>query len=104
MAKNTTWLGLPCRRMKPTEAHRPAIWENMLGTVYARNAAGEVRYCDYRYEEAFAFAGVRAEGADLRVYRYPYREYAGPGVPASPRLGALVLYVRVAKNPVKATG
>lgn len=53
-------------RKPPTNKHRPAIWECMLGTVYAQNDAGEVKYFDYRWDEARAFAGV-APDRDPRV-------------------------------------
>lgn len=29
------------RKARPTQAHRPALWEAMLGTVYAMNADRE---------------------------------------------------------------
>jgi hypothetical protein len=57
------------RRTKPTKLHRPAVWENMLGTVYAKSPAGEVRYFDYDWDGAVAFAGVKAEGTDPRTWR-----------------------------------
>jgi len=53
-------------RRPPTLKHRPAIWECMLGTVYAQNDAGEVQYFDYRWDDARAFAGVTPE-RDPRV-------------------------------------
>ncbi len=59
------------RKMAPTKQHRAAIWENMLGTVYAMNKAGETRYFDYDYAAAVAFVGPVQ---DVRVARYrPYR-------------------------------
>lgn len=54
------------RQMKPTRHHRPGLWENMLGTVYAQNRAGEVRYFDYDWAEAIAFIGPVE---DIRAYR-----------------------------------
>jgi hypothetical protein len=54
--------------MKPTKRHRPAIWECMLGTVYAMNDAGEIQYFDYKWEEAKQFAGIDTS-RDLRVYK-----------------------------------
>lgn len=53
-------------RRPPTNKHRPAIWECMLGTVYAMDDQGEVRYFDYRWDEARAFAGVSPD-RDPRV-------------------------------------
>lgn len=55
-------------RRPPTLKHRPAIWECMLGTVYAQNDAGEVQYFDYRWDDAKAFAGVTPD-RDPRVAR-----------------------------------
>jgi len=54
------------RRMRPTQQHRPALWENMLGTVYAADAQRDVRYCDYRYNEAVAHVGAHR---DVRCWR-----------------------------------
>lgn len=62
------FLGTNCRKMKPTKQHRPAVWEAILGTVYAQNDEGKVRYFDYDWEAALRFAGV-SEDRDPRVYR-----------------------------------
>jgi hypothetical protein len=75
--------------MRPTQHHRPGLWENMLGTVYAMNDAGEVRYFDYDYEAARAFAGADEADRDPRQARAA-RSYSGTG----PRKGQHVLYVR----------
>lgn len=59
------------RRLQPTKAHRAAVWENMLGTIYAANPVGEVRYFDYDYAAAIAFVG---KVTDVRVARFhPYK-------------------------------
>lgn len=58
------------RKMKPTKAHRPALWSGILGTVYAMNDDGEVRYFDYDREGAKAFAGV-TDDRDPRLARKP---------------------------------
>jgi hypothetical protein len=76
------------RKAKPTLKHRPAIWECMLGTVYARNADGETRYFDYRWEEAAQFAGLDFD-ADNRVWRNDRRGYTSDG----PAYRQFVLYV-----------
>lgn len=68
--------GAPAKRSL-TKRHRPLVWENMLGTVYARNAEGETKYFDYDYEAAHAFAGT-ASCADLRVARANHSTYEGP--------------------------
>jgi hypothetical protein len=76
------------RRMRPTKAHRMALWENMLGTVYARNAEGVVEYFDYDYAAALRHIGPHS---DVRVWKngYPYS-----GDYQMPRRGQLVWYVR----------
>jgi hypothetical protein len=56
------------RKAKPTKQHRPVIWENMLGTVYAASPEGEVRYFDYRWDDAREFAGI-TDASDLRLAR-----------------------------------
>lgn len=53
-----------------TKLHQPLIWEMMLGTVYARCPAEYVRYFDYKYEEAHAFACVD-QFYDLRICKNP---------------------------------
>ena len=57
------------RRMRPTQRHRPALWENMLGTVYAMNDAKEVRYFDYDYAAAREYCGADEDGRDPRWHR-----------------------------------
>jgi len=76
------------RKMKPTLKHRPAIWECMLGTVYAMNDEGEVKYFDYKWDDAVEFAGV-TEDRDPRVFRC-LRVYAAAN---QPRPKQYVLYV-----------
>lgn len=79
------------RRMKPTLKHRAAIWECLLATVYARNAAGEVRYFDYDWDAAREFAGVALEGSDPRVWRSDRAYSAGD---YTIRKGQPVLYLK----------
>jgi hypothetical protein len=54
------------RQMKPTLKHRAAVWNGILGTMYAMSPEGVIRYFDYAWDEAVAFAQL---GEDLRVYR-----------------------------------
>lgn len=75
------------RTMKPTQQHRPAIWENMLGTVYAQSPQGEVRYFDYDWPGAREFAQVDQPGADPRLARATASRSRGP------RRGQQVLWV-----------
>lgn len=55
-----------------TREHDALVWENMLGTVYASDGK-EVRYFDYDWDAARAYAGVEA-CTDLRRCRAP-RDY-----------------------------
>lgn len=87
------YLGVPCRKMPPTLKHRPAIWECMLGTVYAMNEARESKYFDYDHDAARKWAGV-ADKTDIRVYRNrePWRWSDGESA-GDPQVGRLVLWV-----------
>lgn len=58
LGSNTRWLGVKALKANRTDQHRPAIWENMLGTVYALSPERECKYFDYDYKAALAFAGV----------------------------------------------
>lgn len=78
------------RKMKPTQKHRIAIWECMLGTVFARNAEGEVKYFDYDWDGAREFAGVTAE-ADPRVFRNQFAVRVGNETVSK---GRMVLYLK----------
>jgi len=77
-SKNKNIFGLvnvPLR--KPTSRHRPAIWENMLGTVNSMNSEGRVKYFDYKYKEAKRWADIDND-SDIRAWKfneslYPYR-------------------------------
>jgi hypothetical protein len=71
-----TWLGVEAAKKPPTSRHRTAVWECLLGTVYARNDAGEVKYFDYDYPAAMAFAGVTPERMP-RVAKAPYNTLTG---------------------------
>ncbi len=79
------------RAMKPTLKHRIAMWECMLGTVYASDGR-TVKYFDYRWEEAREFAGMDREGADPRVWPNP-RPVSVGGQPG-PRRGQRTVYIR----------
>lgn len=73
------------RKAVPTKRHKPVIWECILGTVYAANPAGEVKYFDYDWDGAREWAAITPD-SDLRVAKMPrdrrYRYYgdAGPSV------------------------
>jgi len=58
-----------------TQKHTPLLWENMLGTVYARRFQEEAVYFDYDWEAAHAHIGLD-NYTDLRVCKVKY-EYQG---------------------------
>lgn len=91
--KNTRYLGVPCRSMPPTLKHRPAVWENMLGTVYAMNDAGQTEYFDYDHDAAKAFAGVESGERDLRLARAKVN-MNGMYSHQLPSKGKLVLWIK----------
>lgn len=67
------------RLMKPTLKHRPVLKFGILGTVYGISPAGEVKYFDYDWNAALAFAGVTGDPAqDLRLSTAP-KPYLLPG-------------------------
>lgn len=74
------------KHTRVTVAHQPLVWENMLGTVYARNPQGKTEYFDYDYDAAHEFAGVQ-NAKDLRVVRHNGRTGMD-----EPRKKQLVLY------------
>jgi len=89
-----TYLDLEVRKMKPTKKHRAAIWECALGTVFAVNPKGEIRYFDYDWDKAKEFAEL---GDDLRIYRFPggYRVGHGNNPEGyTPHKGQTVLYTK----------
>lgn len=78
------------RRRRPTLRHRPAVWENLLGTVYARSPEGEVRYFNFDWDGAREFAGITDDADhDLRLYRAPTSSTTD-----HIRKGQLVLYAK----------
>lgn len=78
--------------MKPTKQHRMAIWECMLGTVYAMNDAGQIAYFDYKWEDAKKFAGIDAS-RDLRAFKYTETRSSWCRYEL-PRRGRVVLWIR----------
>lgn len=75
-----------------TQKHKPIVWENMLGTVYSRNAEKQVKYHDYNYEAAHAHARTH-EFSDLRVAKskHDYR-MGNNSMPEGPRKGRYALW------------
>jgi len=87
------WLGLDVSFKPPTKNHRLAIWEMMLGTVYAMNEARKIKYFDYDYEAAIEYSGARTK-KDLRRSRVTsaLRFRLGQNR-ALPSVGKMVLWV-----------
>jgi hypothetical protein len=77
------------KKAAPTKRHRPALWENMLGTVYARNAAGKVEYFDYDWQRAIEFIGPYSDVRVSRIKRGGYYDLSGTELPS----GKLVWFV-----------
>ena len=88
--KTRTYLGVSARWMKPMLRHRPALYENMLGTVWAVSPAGEHRYFGYNHAAAKEWAQVDA-GADPRLFRSASRT-------AHISRGQVVLYLAPTTN------
>ncbi len=76
------------KKAKPTNAHRPALWENMLGTVYAANRDGVAKYFDYNWKDALEHVGAHHDVRVSRVTR-GYYDLNGLEIP----VGKLVWFV-----------
>lgn len=97
MSNTANYIGVECRKMKPTKKHRPAIWENLLGTVMAMNDLGETHYFDYDWDAAIEHAGVNDDTArDPRLFRKKERiSYSnGAHTLSDPQMGKLVLWIK----------
>ncbi len=98
--KACSYVGVSGRKMRPTQKHRPALWENMLGTLYAMNVEGECKYFDYDHDAAIEFAGVdtKNETGDNRLFRvnkdFRYSYVRSGDTYANPRQGKLVLWTK----------
>lgn len=101
-AQMGSYLGIKALKAPPLKNYRPAIWENMLGTVYAMNDAEKIKYFDHDHKAAMAYAGIGPDSAP-RLYRIdrhaagrPHGEYSygGEDSYASPRHGKLVLFIK----------
>lgn len=79
-----------------TKSHVPLVWENMLGTVYARNPeTSHIKYFDYDYDAAHEYAQVH-KATDLRVSKapasYSWGGYAHDNDHEGPAKGKLALW------------
>lgn len=61
-----------------TKKHKPLVWENMLGTVYARSPKGKAEYFDYDYDAARKHAQVDNH-TDLRNCKYDRNKHGNLG-------------------------
>ena len=99
MTKTRRFLGIEARYMPPTQKHRPAVWGNMLGTVYAMNDARQSKYFDYEHDAALEFSGAEEDGRDVRLY--PVKTactWHNGRHGSSPRKNQLVLWVKEIDN------
>jgi hypothetical protein len=89
-----TFLGVQVQHKPRTKNHRPAIWENMLGTVYAMNDQFQTKYFHYDFEGAKEWAGV-ANKNDIRLARYrePFVNWTGLGPDTNPAENRLCVWV-----------
>ena len=89
-----TFAGIAAPLKPPTQRHRPAVWECLLGTVYAMNSEGEIRYFDFDYAAAKAHAGVTPD-SDPRLAKVKERVRYGNGADSSkePRQGQTALWI-----------
>jgi hypothetical protein len=89
-----TFLSIPVQNKQRTKNHRPAIWENMLGTVYAMNDQYQTKYFAYDYEAAKEWAGI-INKKDIRLAKYkePFVNWTGFGPDTNPVKGRLCVWV-----------
>ena len=90
--KYKSYLGMNVVYKKPTTNHRPAIWENMLGTVYAMDDNKEIKYFDKNYDEAKKFANLENK-KDIRLFKCFKNVRYSDEVEKNPRVGQNVLWV-----------
>lgn len=79
------------KKMKPTKAHRLAMWECMLGTVYARDEQGAVAYFDYNYTAAAKHAGIE-HAQDIRIFKVDAS--SNPCISEGPSMGQLGVFIK----------
>jgi len=87
-----SFINIPCEKKPPTQKHRPALWEAMLGTVYAYDGR-EVKYFDYDWERAIKFAKVPTDGTDCRLAKKK-RNVTYTGSLDEPSVGKLILWIK----------
>ena len=94
MADIASYIGIEARKMRPTLNHRPAIWECMLGTVYAMNEEGVTEYFDYDWDDAKQHAGI-PDKKDIRLFKNKRRVRWSNGdrYDGDPEVGKLTLWV-----------
>lgn len=72
-------------KKKPTQRHKPVIWEGILGAVYAASPEGVVKYFDYDWDGAREWAGITTSTPDLRIARVLHVSYYRGNGPSSGR-------------------
>lgn len=77
-------------KKKVTKAHKPILWETMLGAVSAMNLDGEVKYFDYDYEGAITWATTGRK--DFRTWKVPHGVRYTANSWDGPRVGRLALW------------
>lgn len=103
MSPTKIFIGITAPNKKPTLDHRPAVWECLLGTVYAMNDAYETRYFDYDHQAALEFAGVNEEDRDPRIAKHTRWCRWADRPTDNPRPNQTVLWVRKRLTIVKVT-
>ncbi|QZD97742.1 hypothetical protein SEA_VINE_33 [Gordonia phage Vine] len=69
--RTRTFARITGRAMRPTQKHTPVMWEGILGTVYAVNPQGDVKYFDYDWQAARDYADI-PDDADIRIAPAPH--------------------------------
>lgn len=90
--KMKTFKGISAPFKKPTSNHRPAIWENMLGTVFAMNDEGKIKYFDYKIEDAKEYANIKNK-KDIRIFKNEKKIRYTNDEEKNPRINQTVLWV-----------
>lgn len=96
-----SFAGQECKKAKRTKSHRPAMWECMLGTVYAMNEAGKVEYFDYDWAKAAKYAGI-SEDRDVRLANMTRDDRGFFRDDQTPRIGRPIVWIRKSQEVLDA--
>jgi len=101
MSKERIYLDRIFSVKKPTQSHRPGVWEAILGTVYAMNENKEIKNFDYDWSGALKFAGITTEKGEInqdrdpRLFRQKERvSYGTQDWTCEPKFNQWVLWVK----------